>query len=157
MPMIRYSLSPWRELEQLGQRLVARGDAFSFGDRPAWTSSGGWAPPVSIEETQDALLLTAELPGVRPENIELQVENNVLTIRGEKREARTEDTDDRRYHLWERTYGSFARAFTLPRSVHTEGISAGFQDGLLTVRLPKAPEAKSHKVPINGAVGSKAE
>jgi HSP20 family molecular chaperone IbpA len=77
----------------------------------------------------------------------IEVENNVLSLRGEKRETR-EEGDDRRYHLWERCYGSFERSFTLPRTVKTEEITAQFKDGILHVQMPKAPEAKSRKISI---------
>jgi len=77
----------------------------------------------------------------------LEVENNVLTLSGEKREKK-EEGDDRRYHLWERRYSSFKRTFNLPRTVNTEAISAHMNDGVLLVHMPKAPEAKSRKIDI---------
>jgi HSP20 family protein len=81
------------------------------------------------------------------EDVEIEIENNVLSLRGEKKETR-EEKDDRRYHLWERCYGSFERSFTLPRTVKTDEISAQFKDGILHIQMPKAPEAKSRKISI---------
>jgi HSP20 family protein len=105
-----------------------------------------WSPAVNVEETKDELRLTAELPGMNIDDIQIEVENNVLSLSGEKRQE--EQTDDRRFHVWERSYGSFERSFTLPRTVKTDEISADFRDGILHVRMPKAPEAKSRKIAI---------
>jgi HSP20 family protein len=147
MAITRYTYgNPWRELDQLTDRLSQMFEN-SF---PMPSSSGAWAPAVSVEETQDELVLTAELPGVKPEDVDVQLENNILTIRGEKREERKEEDENRRYHLWERTYGTFQRSFTLPRTVRAEEISAEFSEGLLHVRMPKAPEAKSRRIEIRG-------
>jgi HSP20 family protein len=149
MPTTRLYLSPWRDLDTLTQRLADFYAADGWnGSRPA----GGWNPAMSVEETPDALLLTAELPGMSPENVELHVENNVLTVRGEKRDAPAIEGEERSYHVRERSYGSFARSFTLPRSVRPDGITAGLENGLLRVRLPKAPEARSRRIEIAGKV-----
>ena len=103
-----------------------------------------------MEEAADELLLTAELPGMREEDVNVDIENNILTIRGEKREAHEEGDEGHRYHVWERRYGSFQRAFTLPSSVEADAIQAGFDAGILTVRMPKAPEAKARTIEIAG-------
>ncbi len=102
---------------------------------------------MNVEETEDELLLTAELPGMSIEDIEIEVENNILSLRGEKKEE-AEESANRRYHVWERCYGSFERSFTLPRTVKADKISAQFKDGILHVQMPKAPEAKSRKIAI---------
>lgn len=143
--------SPWRELEEASSQL-----ARFFDDSPfsTGTNGGTWLPPVNVEETKEEMVLTAELPGMTHEDIEIELENNVLSISGEKAEERTEGEEDRRYHLWERRYGSFQRSFTLPRTVMADDISATFDSGVLTVRLPKAPEAKGRRIEI--AAGSTA-
>ena len=82
-------------------------------------------------------------------DVEIEFENNVLSIRGEKQDERSEGESDR-YHIWERRYGSFHRSFTLPRTVDSSAIDAEFANGVLAVRLPKAAEAKSRKISING-------
>jgi HSP20 family protein len=107
-----------------------------------------WTPAVNVEETKEELKLTAELPGMDIDDIEIEVENNLLSLRGEKREE--EELENRKFHVWERTYGSFERSFTLPRTVKSEEISAHFRDGILHVHMPKAPEAKSRKIAIKG-------
>jgi len=134
--------SPFADLDRVSSRLNQ-----VFGDRfPDLSPEGaGWVPAVNIEETKDELLITAELPGISPSNVEVEIENGVLTLRGEKEAVREED---RRYHLWERRYGSFKRAFTLPRGVSQDGIDATFQDGVLRIRLPKVQEAKGRKIEI---------
>jgi len=154
MAITRYSfrnptLSPWRELEEASSRLSRFFDDFSVGG----TSEGGssWLPAVNVEESKDELVLTAELPGMKQEDISIEMENNVLTISGEKSEQRTEGDEQRRYHVWERRYGSFQRSFTLPRTVKADGIRAHYDAGVLEIHLPKVAEAKSRRIAIEGA------
>ena len=117
-----------------------------FSDR-----TGAWAPSVNVEETDSEILLTAELPGVTENDVDINIDNNVLTISGEKRSERETETGDEatgKYHLVERTYGSFSRAFTLPRTVDAETITADFENGVLAVRMPKSAEARSRKIAV---------
>lgn len=149
MAITRYTrrspfLSPWRELEEMSDRLNT---LFSSPGQGEAQTRAVWTPSVNVEETKEELLLTAELPGMGIDDIDIEVENNVLSLRGEKKEDR-EEKDDRRYHLWERCYGAFERSFTLPRTVKADQISAHFRDGILHVHMPKAPEAKSRKISI---------
>lgn len=149
MAMTRYTrrspfLSPWQELEDVSERLNRLFGVPSQGEAATRTV---WTPAVNVEETKEELILSAELPGMSIEDVDIEVENNVLSLRGEKKETR-EEGDDRRFHLWERCYGSFERSFTLPRTVKTEEISAQFKDGILHIQMPKAPEAKSRKISI---------
>lgn len=152
MAITRYSpttrgsaLSPWRELEEMSNRLSRMFDDTWTGTTPR--NGGTWFPPVNVEETQDQLVLTAELPGMSHDDIELELENNILTISGNKQQER-EEKEDRRYHLWERRYGSFQRSFTLPRTVSADEIEARFKDGILFVHMPKVEEAKGRKISI---------
>jgi HSP20 family protein len=148
MAITRYSFrSPWQELDHLTSRL---GQVFG-SEMPASTNGATWLPAVNVEETREELLLTAEVPGMTAEDIDIELENNVLTVRGEKSFERTEGEDDKRYHVWERRYGSFERSFALPRTVRAEDIHAEYQNGILTIRMPKAPEAKSRKISIGVA------
>jgi HSP20 family protein len=140
--------NPWSELDTLTNRLNQM-----FGDFPSPTQSGTWLPAVDVEETAEELVLTAELPGMTQQDIELEVENNILTLRGEKPEIRKEG-EEKKYHLWERRFGSFQRSFTLPRTVNADSIEAEFVDGVLQVRLPKVAEAKSRRIAIKGGHGS---
>ena len=154
MAIMRYTpqrtFSPWPEFSGLANRLPRLFD--EAWDTPEPT--GSWFPAVNVEEGTDELLLTAELPGMAEEDVSLEIENNILTIRGEKREEpdeeRDEGDDKRSYHVWERRYGSFQRAFTLPKSVVVDEIKADFDNGILTVKLPKATEAKSRTIEIKG-------
>ena len=141
-PIVR---SPWQEMENASLHLNRL-----FGRPGNGDSTAGWNPAVNVEETEDELLLSAELPGMSLEDIEIEVKNNVLTVQGEKKNEREEkeEKEDRRYHLWERSFGSFRRTFTFPRTVVTDEISAEFKDGILLVQMPKAPEAKSRKINI---------
>jgi len=115
----------------------------------AGSMTGPWAPAVDVRETKDALEVVAELPGLHPEDVEVNVENNVLTIAGEKKQEVTEGSPEAEYHLIERRCGRFERSFTLPRSVDAEKIGARFEHGLLTVTLPKAEAAKPRRVQIS--------
>lgn len=117
-----------------------------FGKLPAMEAFA-WSPAVDIVDGDGELVLTAELPGLTKEDVQLTVDDGVLTLKGEKKEAKTEKTPE--YRLVERSYGSFERTFTLPRIVDTARVKAQFKDGLLKVHLPKAPNADAKKVEIS--------
>lgn len=127
-----------REIDQVFDRF--------FGQ--AASMSGPWTPVVDIRETKDQIEVVAELPGMRPEDVEVNVENNILSIAGEKKQEVTEGGENGEYHLIERRCGRFERSFTLPRTVDPNKISAKVEDGLLTVTLPKAEAAKPRRVEI---------
>jgi HSP20 family protein len=106
-----------------------------------------WAPAVDIYEQEGNLVLKAELPGVDPKDVDVRVENNVLTLQGERKfdnEVKKEN-----YHRVERAYGAFGRSFTLPTVVDTEKIKAEYKDGVLRVTLPKREEAKAKQISIS--------
>jgi len=111
----------------------------------------GWMPAMEIVEKDDALILTAELPGVKSKDVEITVEDGVLNIRGEKKDEYKEGEPESKYFVWERRYGSFQRAFTLPPFVDFEKVSAKFENGVLTLTLPKGEKAKvqGRKIPIS--------
>ena len=100
----------------------------------------GRPPAVDVTESEKAYELTAELPGMDEKNIEVKLANGTLTIKGEKHEEKEEKKKD--YYLHERTFGSFERSFPLPDGVDRDGVEASFKKGVLTVRLPKTPEAR---------------
>ena len=112
----------------------------------------GWMPAMEIVEKDDALVVTAELPGISAKDVDISVDDGVLMISGEKKEEHEETKDSARYHMWERRYGAFRRSFTLPQAVDPEKIVAKFEDGILTVTLPKTKKAKAQgrKIPVNG-------
>lgn len=141
----RPSYSPWSDLDSMSSRFARLFEDPMLGggvDRP-------WSPPVSVSESKDELLLTAELPGMKGDDISIELENNVLTVSGHKLEESREDDEERNYHVYERSFGSFSRSFTLPRTVDGNGIVATFDNGVLTVTLPKVAEAKGRKIAIS--------
>lgn len=103
----------------------------------------GWMPPVEISETETQLVATVELPGVKPEDVHVSLDDDILTIRGEKIEERTEKDEAKQYHLIERGYGAFQRAFSLPSGVDPEKVSARFDKGVLTVTMLKTKPKKA--------------
>jgi HSP20 family protein len=105
-----------------------------------------WIPPVDVTEEADAVKITIELPGVRPEDVQLSLENNLLTIRGEKRQASQQGAD--RVHRYERTYGAFERTFTIPSSVDGDHVRATYENGVLTVTLPKVERARPRRINV---------
>ncbi len=111
-----------------------------------WALGGAWAPLVDIYEREGNIELKAELPGVDPKDVDVRVENNVLTLRGERRIDKEVKRES--YHRVERAYGSFSRSFTLPSMVDTEKIKAEFKDGVLHLTLPKKEEAKPRQISI---------
>lgn len=112
----------------------------------------GWAPSVDIYETENELVLKADLPGVNEKDIDVRVENNTLTVRGERQFEKTVKEDN--YLRVERNYGAFSRTFGLPNTVNTEAVSAEYKSGVLTVQLPKRAESKPKQVKVNVATAS---
>lgn len=115
-----------------------------------WTedlSNRTWMPPVDIRETEDAFLVTAELAGLSKDDINITLEDSVLTLSGERRFEKEAEKDN--YHRIERAYGSFSRSFTLGSGVMAEKVKAAFKDGVLTVTVPKREESKPRKIDIH--------
>ena len=110
-------------------------------------ATGRWIPPVDVREHDDALEFTAELPGLAKDDLDITVEDRVLTLSGERKFESGEDKNG--YHRIERSYGSFTRSFTLPQEVEQDKVTAVFKDGLLTVRIPKTEQAKPRKIEIS--------
>ena len=147
MAVVRWE--PFRDLLSLQDRMNRMFDE-SYRGRSAsddWALGGSWAPAVDIYEHEGNIVLTAELPGVDPKDVDIRVENNVLTLRGERKWS--DEVQRESYHRVERAYGSFARSFTLPNVVDTEKIKADFEDGMLKLVLPKREEAKPKQISIN--------
>jgi HSP20 family protein len=115
-----------------------------------------WAPALDIAEQKDAYLVQVELPGVRPDDLDITLEDGLLTIQGERRF--TQESSEQQFHRIERRYGRFRRSITLPTQVQADAIEASFEDGLLTVRVPKAEEAKPRRinVQVGGSSGPSA-
>ena len=105
-----------------------------------------WSPPVDILETENDLVLKADLPGMKLEGIDVRVENQTLSIKGERRFE--QEASEKGYHRIERSYGSFVRSFAVPNSVETEKVSADYKNGVLTIKLPKKETAKPKQVKV---------
>jgi len=114
-------------------------------------AAAAWTPPVDIFEQADHIRILTELPGVKPEQVKLSVEGNVLTLSGTKEQEAEERTE--RVHRYERTYGTFERTFTLPATIDANGIKATYEHGVLAVTLPKVEKAKPRQ--IEGQVAAK--
>lgn len=136
----------FRELTQL-QRTMDRlfGDRF-FPRSVDETLYTGWSPAVDVYETEKEILVEAEIPGLSEKDTSVEVKDNLLTLSGErKKETEVEEGD---YHRSERFYGKFQRMFTLPDSVEADKVEARAKNGVLTVRLPKAPKAIAKKIAV---------
>jgi HSP20 family protein len=147
MGIVRYD--PFRDLRTLQEevnRLFSTNLGRSFGDEGI--GRGAWAPSVDIYENKDQIVLEAELPGMNQEDFDLSIENSVITLRGERKFEKTDDSDN--YHRVERSYGSFTRSFTLPQTVSAEDAQAEYSNGVLRVTLPKREEAKSRRIEVTG-------
>ncbi len=110
-------------------------------------TSAVWAPRTDLAETDDAYLVTLDLPGLKKDEVEINVHDGTLTISGERKREETET--DNKYVRVERSYGRFYRAFSLPQTINTEGIEATFEDGVLSIHVPKAEELKPRRISIN--------
>ena len=106
-----------------------------------------WLPAVDIYENDDAFVATADLPGLKKDDIDVSIEDNVLTVSGERKFEKSEDEGS--FRRVERSYGTFRRSFTLPRGVESAKVEAKFEDGVLTLTLPKSELAKSRKITVS--------
>jgi HSP20 family protein len=113
-----------------------------------------WAPAVDIYEGEHELVVKADLPDIKPEELDIRVENNILTIRGERKFEK--EVDEKNYLRVERAYGSFARSFSLANTVNSDAIKADYKDGVLTLSVPKREEAKPKQIKVNVGSGQTA-
>ncbi|HKS95669.1 MAG TPA: Hsp20/alpha crystallin family protein [Terriglobia bacterium] len=149
MGMIR--LEPFRDLlttQKEFNRLFNETFPFRFGDGEE-QSTRPWAPPVDIYETESELVFKADLPGVDPKNVDIRVENGILYVKGER--PFEKEVKEENYHRIERSYGAFARSFSLPDSIDEGKVKAEYKDGQLTLTMPKREEAKPKAIKINVA------
>jgi HSP20 family protein len=154
MTLIRWE--PTRELSSLPSDVNRLLNAFF--DVPAGgsgTSRRTWVPAMDLVETEDHFLLRADLPGLSEQDVSIELQDNVLTLSGE----RTAETEERKegYHRVERAFGRFSRSLTLPEGVDPDAVQASFHDGVLEVRIPKPEERKPRKVAISVGNGDKPE
>jgi len=133
------------ELTRMQEEMNRFFDDF-FGEQRRGLAEGAWLPAVDVSETDSELVVRAELPGMSHEDIEINVQDNILTLKGEKKQEKKEEKEN--FHRLERSYGSFSRSFSLPTGVKPDDIKATFKDGVLQVTMPKAEEAKAKKIAI---------
>ena len=124
----------------------------SFPGRSDNSALTTWAPAVDIYETENELVVKADLPDINEKDLDVRIENNTLTIRGERKFEKKVTEDN--YLRVERTYGAFSRSFSLPNTVNSEAIKADYKNGVLTVELPKRAESKPKQVKINVTNGN---
>ena len=139
-------LDPFRDFSK-AQEQMNRFLEDAFLRRAGDSSLTVWAPEVDIHETEDALVLEADLPGMEEKDLDIRVENNTLTIRGDRKFEKK--VNEENYLRVERAYGSFSRSFALPHSIDAGSIQADYRNGVLTLRVPKREEAKPRQVKVN--------
>ncbi len=143
------ALAPWRGMETLRQEMDRLFDRFFEPRWDEFEAVGEWAPKLDFSETKDAYLVKAEVPGVEQKDISVQLQDQTLTIKGEKHKEKEEKEEkEEKYHRVERSWGAFTRILALPMGVEIEKVTASFKDGLLTIKLPKAPGAKGTTIPV---------
>src|SRR5947207_5823131 len=139
--------NPFRDLNLLQDRMNRLFDDAGRtwrADEPAATTT--WSPAVDIFETEGEIIVKAELPGMERKDITLHLENNVLSLRGERKFEK--ETKDENYHRIERSYGAFSRSFSIPATVDDENIRAEYKDGVLNIVLPKKEQARPKQIKI---------
>lgn len=143
--------NPWRDFgpltrnfDQFFDSLAPRSSRGPNGEESDFL--GTWYPAVDIFDNEREIVLKAELPGLKKEDIDIHVEDNLLTLRGERK--REEEVKEKGYYRSERAYGTFSRSFTLPATVDVKKIGASYKDGVLAVTLPKAEEAKPRQIEV---------
>jgi HSP20 family protein len=141
------TLNRWEPYRTAGlESEVSRMFTDLFG-RSQESNLTSWAPAVDIYENEHELVVKADLPDVKPEDLDIRVENNILTIRGERKFEKK--VDEKNYLRVERSYGSFTRSFSLANTVNSEAIKADYRDGVLTLTIPKREEAKPKQIKVN--------
>ena len=139
---------PIRELASLQERMNRLfSDSFSPVTSQESLSAGSFVPPVDVYEDEQGIRLKMEVPGIEEKDIDIRLENSLLTVRGERKLE--SETKEENYHRIERRYGSFTRSFTLPSSVNPEEVKAAYAKGVLTISLGKRAEARPKQIKVN--------
>jgi len=140
---------PFKDLQALQDRMnrLFHESTGRLLGRPDEVFGGQWVPVVDILEEDQEFVVKAELPGMESKDLDIQIQENILTIRGEKHLDQEVQKD--RYHRIERSYGSFQRSFTLPNIVDQEKVKAKFKDGLLEIKIPKVERAKPKQIQVD--------
>lgn len=148
MNLVRWN--PFGEMGHLQNQMNRLFEAAIQGHNGDATGTTSWIPAADIYESDNDLVVNLDLPGIDAKNVDIRVENNVLTIRGERQMSEKHNAES--FHRVERYYGAFARSFALATSVDTEKIRASYANGVLSITLPKAEAAKPRKIQIAAAV-----
>lgn len=138
---------PFRNLASFQDQMNRLFEDSFFRPRSESSTLTTWAPAVDIYETQDELVVKADLPDINEKDLDIRVENHALNIRGERKFEETVNEDN--FLRVERAYGSFTRSFALPTTVNTDAIKAEYRNGVLTVRMPKREESKPKQIRVN--------
>lgn len=150
MNIVKYD--PFRDLRSLQDEMNRLfSGTFSRGSQDE-VLRGAWSPSVDIFENKNEIVLEAELPGMNAEDVNISIENNVLTLHGERKFEKKDESDN--FHRVERSYGSFTRSFTLPPTVSSENANAEFNNGVLRLTLAKREEAKPRRIEIKAGSGN---
>ncbi len=138
---------PFREMERMRRKIDNLWDSLleSSGEGLREGMSE-WVPSIDLSETKDNIVVQAEVPGMDPKEIDISLSQDILTIRGEKKQGKEEK--DENYHFVERSYGAFTRSLRLPRGVQSEKVNASYKNGVLKITIPKTEEAKKKQVKI---------
>lgn len=140
------ALMPWTGLASLRREMDRVFDRVFEPFPDEMRSLGEWAPRMDVSETKEAVMVKAEVPGMDSKEIEVSLQGDLLTVKGEKRQEKEEKGEH--YHRVERSWGTFTRAVRLPATVDASGVQATFKNGVLTITLPKTPAAKGTFIPI---------
>ena len=143
MALVRWQ--PTREVDSLQSEVNRVFDAF-FGNGAGASSARRWVPATDLVETDDHLVLKADLPGLSRDDVEIEIEDRVLTVSGERKAEHEEKSEG--FHRVERAFGRFSRSLTLPDGIEPESVEAEFADGVLEIRIPKPEQRKPHRVAI---------
>jgi HSP20 family protein len=144
---------PFRELASLQNRVNNLFQDYGRNNQEELTTSGSFIPAVDVYEDEHKVTLKLEVPGVNEQDLDVQVENNTLTIRGQRKFEKEEKEEN--FQRIERRYGSFSRSFTLPNTIDTESVKASYENGILKIELAKREEAKPKQIKVSVGSGKK--
>jgi HSP20 family protein len=162
MQAVHFNQTPLQETKML-YRMTTSSPIFGLRreidrlfDDTFMRDGSNWSPAVDVRENDNEISLDLELPGIKPEDVEITAENGILTVRGEKKSEKKEG-EENRYHVIERSYGSFLRTFQLPQGIDEDQINAHFENGILAIQIPKAALPQPKKIQIAAGSQQKAQ
>lgn len=144
----RTEAAPWNALREIEDHF-SRFFSEPFGTLSEWPNgSGGWIPAIDVSENENEYVIEADIPGVSKDEIKLEMIDNAVSIKGERKSEKTEEDKKRGYHRVERSYGSFQRSVQIPGGFKSDGVQAKFDNGVLRVTLPKPEESKPRTITV---------